>query len=99
MEDKIKEILTDILEVDADEITDHEIRWKDTPEPETVNLTKGNMIVEEVREFAELVNGNGHTEANGRMGVETLAIVLAAIESMKTGKTIEMKEYLAAHGA
>lgn len=85
--------------IDADEITDLEIRWKDNPEPETVNLPKGNIIVEEVREFAERVRDNGHTEANGRMGVETLAIVLAAIESMKSGKTIEIKEYLAAHGA
>ncbi len=85
--------------LDADEYTDLEIRWKDGGAPETVDLSHGNMIEEEVREFAERVRDNGHTEANGRMGVETLAIVFAAIESMKTGKTIEMKEYLAAHGA
>ncbi len=93
----VAEYLAKLL--DADEYTDLEIRWRDNPTPETVNLSRGNIIVEEVSEFAEMVRGNGSSPANGRMGVETLAIVFAAIESMKLGKTIEMREYLAAHGA
>jgi predicted dehydrogenase len=93
----VVEYLNKLLEADA--YTDLEIRWRDQEAPEIVDLSRGNIIVEEVKEFAEQVRNGGAQEADGRRGVETLAIVLAAVESMKTGQTIEMKDYLAAHGA
>ncbi len=94
---EVREYLAKLLK--ADEITDLQIHWKDREEPEIVTLSPGNMIVEEIKEFAEWVRGGRPSDAGPRSGVETLAVVLAAVESMKTGKSVKMKEYLAANGA
>jgi scyllo-inositol 2-dehydrogenase (NAD+) len=94
---EVKDYLSKLL--DADSITDLEIHWKGGGAPEKIDLAHGNMIVEEIKEFAEWVRGGPASPAGPRSGVETLAVILAAVESMETGRAVEMKDYLAAHGA
>ncbi len=93
----VREYLIKLL--DADEITEVDIFWKGNETPERVELGEGNMIVEEIKEFAEWVRGGAPSEAGGASGVTTLAVVLAAVESMKSGRAVEMKDYLAKSGA
>ena len=50
-------------------------------------------------EFARRVREGGPSPADGAAGVESLAVVHAAVESMKGGRAVEMKEFLAAAGA
>jgi len=83
----------------ADANTDLDIYWKGKEEPERVDLPQGNVIVEELKEFVEWVRRGTPSEAGAQSGVETLAIVLAAVESMKSGRAVEMKDYLAANRA
>ena len=64
-----------------------------------MDLPQGNVIVEELQEFVEWVRKGTPSEADAQSGVETLAVVLAAVESMKSGRAVEMKDYLAANGA
>ena len=78
--------------LDADSISNLKIHWKDQAEPETVDLAHGNMIVEEIKEFVSWVRDGRPSAANPRAGVETLAVVLAAVESIKTGEAVEMKD-------
>jgi predicted dehydrogenase len=93
----VRDYLIKLLE--ADEITDLEFHWKDREEPEIVSLSPGNVIVEEIKEFAEWVGGGRPSDAGPRSGVETLAVILAAVESMKTGESVGIKDFLAANGA
>jgi predicted dehydrogenase len=93
----VNEYLIKLL--DADKITELDIFWKGDETPERVDLEEGSMIVEEIKEFAEWVRSGTPSEAGGASGVTTLAVVLAAVESMKSGRAVEMADYLAKSGA
>lgn len=84
----------------ADTYSTLEVHMKDAEGPEKVALPLGsNVIVEEVGEFARRVRKGGPSDADGPAGVETLAVILAAVESMKTGRAVDMKEYMTAQSA
>ncbi|MDA0999831.1 MAG: Gfo/Idh/MocA family oxidoreductase [bacterium] len=76
------------------------VQMKGAEKPEPVALPAGdNIIVAEMAEFARRVRGGGPSDADGPAGVETLSVILAAVESMKSGRAVDMKEYMTAQGA
>ncbi|MEE9274393.1 MAG: Gfo/Idh/MocA family oxidoreductase [bacterium] len=84
--------------LDADAYSELQISWRGGGEAETVDLPRGNVIEAEMAEFARRVGEGGPSPADGAAGVESLAVVHAAVESMKSGRAVEMKEFLAAAG-
>lgn len=53
--------------------------------------TGGNPIQEEVDEFAECILTGKRPETDGRVALQALALVRAAIESARTGKPADLE--------
>jgi len=81
----------------ADANTELDIYWKGRSVPDRVDLPQRNVIIEELKEFVAWVRKGIPSEAHAQSGVETLGVVLAAVESMKSGRVVEIKDYLAAN--
>jgi predicted dehydrogenase len=60
-----------------------------------VDLEPGEILTEEVKEFAECIRSGKLPETGGAEGMRALAVILAAIESARTGETVSMAKVLA----
>ncbi|MFQ5894916.1 MAG: Gfo/Idh/MocA family protein [Nitrospinota bacterium] len=71
---------------------------KDSLERKAVPLTPGDPMAAQMAEFARSVREGAPSEADGERGFEALAVVLAAVESMKTGRAVELSEFIERKG-
>jgi len=60
-----------------------------------VDLESGEILVEEVKEFADCIRNRKSPEVSGVEGMRALAVILAAIRSAKLGKPVKIAEILA----
>ena len=60
-----------------------------------VDLEPGEILTEEVKEFAACIRTGKAPETGGEEGMRALAVVLAAVESARTGQTVEVARTLA----
>jgi len=60
-----------------------------------VDLEPGEILTEEVREFADCVRNHKTPETGGSEGIQALAVVLAAVEASRTGEAISLAKVLA----
>jgi len=61
-------------------------------EPELVELTHGDPLLEEIDEFADCVLTGRKPETDGQVSMAALALIRAAIESSRTGKPVEVAD-------
>ena len=61
-------------------------------EPEEIELTIGDPLLEEIDEFADCVLTGAKPETDGHAAMAPLALIRAAIESARTGKPVELAE-------
>ena len=59
-----------------------------------IPLKEGDIILEEIDEFAHCVRTGDKPETDGQGGLVALALIRAAIESARTGKQVEIAELL-----
>jgi UDP-N-acetyl-2-amino-2-deoxyglucuronate dehydrogenase len=64
---------------------------KGKDKPETIPLSVGDPILEEVDEFADCVRTGKNPETDGWGALAALGLIRAAIDSARTGKPVEMK--------
>jgi predicted dehydrogenase len=60
-----------------------------------VQVTKNDVFVEELEEFAAAVRGTGKPEMNGERATASLAVIRAGIVSAREGRRVEIAEILA----
>jgi len=60
-----------------------------------VDLEPGEILTEEVKEFADCVRNHKAPETGGSEGIQALAVILAAIEAARTGEAISLAKVLA----
>ena len=53
---------------------------------QSIPLTEGDPILEEIDEFADCIQTGAKPETDGQVGLDALALIRAAIESNRTGK-------------
>lgn len=56
-----------------------------------IPLTKGDIILEEIDEFAHCINTGTRPETDGQAALAALALIRAAIESNRTGKQVHLE--------
>ncbi len=61
------------------------------PDPERI---LSHMLAEEVDDFARCIRGEAVPEVDGRTGLRNLAVVLAAVESARSGKPIAVDPFV-----
>jgi predicted dehydrogenase len=61
---------------------------KDKPEP--ISLPVGDPILEEIDDFAECIRTGKKPETDGEGGLVALALIRAAIDAARTGKTVDL---------
>ncbi len=64
---------------------------KSKDKPETIPLSAGDPILEEIDEFADCIRTGEKPETDGRGALAALALVRAAIDSARTGKPVDLK--------
>ena len=64
---------------------------KSKDKPETIPLSVGDPILEEIDEFADCIRSGKKPETDGRGALAALALIRAAIDSARTGKPIDLK--------
>jgi len=64
---------------------------KGKDKPETIPLSIGDPILEEIDEFADCIRTGKKPETDGRGALAALALIRAAIDSARTGKPVELK--------
>ncbi len=60
-----------------------------------VDLEPGEILTEEVREFADCIRNHKVPETGGPEAMQALAVIVAAIRSAQTGKAVSMANVLA----
>jgi len=64
---------------------------KSKDKPETIPLSIGDPILEEVDEFADCIRSGKKPETDGSAALAALALIRAAIDSARTGKPVKLK--------
>jgi len=64
---------------------------KSKDRPETIPLSVGDPILEEIDEFADCIRTGKKPETDGQGALAALALIRAAIDSARTGKPVDMK--------
>jgi predicted dehydrogenase len=59
--------------------------------PETIPLSIGDPILEEIDEFADCIHTGKKPETDGEGGLMALALIRAAIDAAHTGKPVDLK--------
>lgn len=59
--------------------------------PETIPLSIGDPILEEIDEFADCIRTGREPETDGEGGLVALALIRAAIDAAHTGKPVDLK--------
>jgi predicted dehydrogenase len=60
-----------------------------------VDLEPGEILTEEVREFADCIRNRKAPETGGPEGLQALAVILAAIQAAQTGEAVSLAKILA----
>jgi len=71
-----------------------EIQHRGSSEHKPIPVGQGDMLREELEEFAECIRNKTRPEVGGPEAVAALAVVQAAIRSAESGRTVDMKEIL-----
>ena len=64
---------------------------KSKDQPETVPLSIGDPVLEEIDEFADCIRTGKKPETDGQGSLAPLALIRAAIDSVRTGKPVDLK--------
>ena len=64
---------------------------KTKDKPETIPLSVGDPILEEIDEFGDCIRTGKKPETDGHGGVVALALIRAAIDSAHSGKPVDLK--------
>ena len=64
---------------------------KGKDKPETIPLSVGDPILEEVDEFADCIRSGKKPETDGQGALAALALIRAAMDSARAGTPVEMK--------
>jgi predicted dehydrogenase len=75
----------------VDKYTTLQIFDKNKDNPETISLPVGDPILEEMDEFGDCIRTGKKPETDGQGGVVALALIRAAIDSARTGKSVDLK--------
>lgn len=59
-----------------------------------VAVEKNDTIAEELEEFADCIRGDATPAVDGQRATESLAVILAGIQSVKEGRTVDVAEIL-----
>jgi predicted dehydrogenase len=59
-----------------------------------VDLESGEILTEEVKEFADCIRNQKIPETGGLEGIQALAVILAAIQSAQSGQTVPLARVL-----
>ena len=60
-----------------------------------VDLEPGEILTEEVKEFADCIRNRTAPETGGTEGLQALAVILASIQAAQTGETVGLAKVLA----
>jgi xylose dehydrogenase (NAD/NADP) len=75
----------------VDKYTVLQLFEKTKDKPETIPLSIGDPIVEEMDEFGDCIRTGKEPETDGQGGVVALALIRAAIDSARLGKPVDLK--------
>ena len=75
-----------------DRYTTLQLFEKGKDKPADVPLSIGDPILEEIDELATCIRTGAKPETDGKVGVASLALIRAAIESARTGKRINLAD-------
>ncbi|HYB21155.1 MAG TPA: hypothetical protein VEH09_09495, partial [Thermodesulfobacteriota bacterium] len=64
---------------------------KKKDQPETIPLSIGDPILEEIDEFADCIRGGKTPETDGQGALVALALIRAAIDAAHMGKPVDLK--------
>ena len=64
---------------------------KSKDKPETISLSIGDPILEEIDEFADCIHTGKKPETDGQGALVALALIRAAIDSARLGKPVDLK--------
>ena len=64
---------------------------KKKDKPETIPLSIGDPILEEIDEFADCIRTGKKPETDGQGALVALALIRAAIDSARTGIPVDLK--------
>ena len=64
---------------------------KSKDKPETIPLSIGDPVLEEIDEFADCIRTGKKPETDGQGSLAALALIRAAIDSVRTGKPVDLK--------
>ena len=59
-----------------------------------IDLEPGEILTEEVKEFADCIRNHKTPETSGPEGIQALAVILAAIRSARSGETVRLARVL-----
>lgn len=76
----------------VDRYTTLQIVEKGKDKPETIPLTIGDPILEEIDEFSDCIRTGAKPETDGQVGLAALALIRAAIESARRGQRIRLAD-------
>lgn len=71
-----------------------EIQRRGSSERKSIPLAQGDILREELEEFADCIRESKRPEVSGEEGIQALAVVHAAIRSAVERRTVEVKEVL-----
>jgi predicted dehydrogenase len=75
----------------VDQSTRLELFEKGKNQPQEIPLPIGDPILEQIDEFADCILTGKKPETDGPSSLKALALIRAAIESAKTGKTVDVE--------
>jgi len=82
----------------ADQFSELYIKRKGEDRKAKVELEFGEILKEEVEEFAHCIRRGKTPETGGREGIQSLAVILAAIRSSHEGRPVKVAEVLSEAG-
>jgi predicted dehydrogenase len=72
-----------------------DIQHRGSSEHKPIALSQGDMLREELEEFARCIREKKQPEVGGPEATAALAVVIAAIRSASEGRAVSLKEVLA----
>ena len=75
----------------VDKYTTLQIIEKTKDKPETIPLSIGDPILEEIDEFADCIRTGKKPETDGQGALVALALIRAAIDSARSGKPVDLR--------
>ncbi len=75
----------------VDKYTQLQLFDKRKDKPETIPLSIGDPILEEIDEFADCIRTGQKPETDGEAGLAALALIRAAIDAVRMGKPVDLQ--------